>query len=261
MQLNYNRRQIISAVTGGLLVLWTLAAAGQASLGASLATSSSQGHNPSSKHMVVLHAEGKTLLGAILQLGREQGVPLGIECVDHSLVTKRIKTAIGPAPFGHVLDGILHEGDGLFRKEDHGVVLVTCRDVERQKANMLDLFLPRFSIPKCTMGEASHRLQMAIFAQQHPGVGVAGDFMPGESNSLIGPISLQTASVRAVLDRIVSLGPKGAWIVRVPPRYMGKIPDRGLWRITAYDDPTIYSIPDLVRSSILSYPAKRAAGK
>jgi len=256
MRLNNSGLKIISAA-----VLWLSLSPGPALAAQTAQRSSNAASSPQilSRRVgtkVTLRAEGKTLLGAILQLGVQQRIPMGIECVDHNLLTMRVNRATGPATVGGVLDAILSSASGFYWKEDAGVVNISCRDLASQKKNMLNLVLRRFSMPECTMGDASHLLRMAIFWQLHPGVAVAGNYNPGRSKNLIGPLELRDVTVRAALNQIISLGPRGAWIVQVPPRFTETMPPSGLWQITAYDDPTIKYEAEGTRQSILSYPSK-----
>lgn len=214
------------------------------------------GHRPSHVDRVTLNAKGETLLGGLLHLGIQQKVPIGVECVDRELVTKRLNGTIGPMAFGDVLSAVLSKARGFYWREYHGVVLISCSAMSRQQENMLNFVISRFTIPQCTMGEASHLLRMAVFRQLHPETAVAGDYMPGNSKSLIGPLVTQHTTVRAALDRIVALGPKGAWVVQVPPKFVGEIPARGLWRVVAYDDPNFIHVAEGTRQSILRYSRK-----
>jgi len=46
---------------------------------------------------------------------------------------------------------------------------------------------------------------------------------------------MRNATVRGILNRIVSVHNNGAWVVQQPPWNMDKEPDYGLWRVFEYD--------------------------
>ena len=47
--------------------------------------------------------------------------------------------------------------------------------------------------------------------------------------------TMRNATVRQILDRIVSQHNNGAWVVQQAPRNMDKEPSYGLWRLVEYD--------------------------
>lgn len=204
--------------------------------------------------LVTLRARGEPATDEIFQLGREQQIPLGFECVDRDLTENPIRLNVGPVRLAGLLNLLFPPSRGYFFRERHGAVVVSCRAAARLRGNLLGLVLPEFSIPRCTMAEASHLLQLAVLTKLNPQVGTAGEYSPGGSASLIGPLRIRNEQVRDVLNRIVSMGPKGAWIAQAPPPFLTRIPQSGLWRVVAYDDPGFASEAGILRESLLSYP-------
>ena len=51
----------------------------------------------------------------------------------------------------------------------------------------------------------------------------------------VGPIRMSTATVREILNRIVSRRKNGAWVVQQPPWNLDKDPSYGWWRVIEYD--------------------------
>jgi hypothetical protein len=71
-----------------------------------------------------------------------------------------------------------------------------------------------------------------------PGVaGVMGSIIGARPEDQVGPLTMHGATVRQVLNRLVSEGNKAAWVLLVPPAQLSKLPARNLWYIIAYDDP------------------------
>jgi hypothetical protein len=182
--------------------------------------------------------EGLCLLDALLQLGQEERIPLGIEYVDREALEKPINVKMDETTVGEVMERLLGQDRGYSWFVREGVLTVSHESITSQKGNLLDYVLPEFSSPRCSVGDANHLLFMALELQLYPQTqGFAGEYSPGDLQNLIGPLKLQNARVWRVLNRLVSVNKKAAWIVQVPPSHLDKLPRNGLWTIVEYETP------------------------
>ncbi len=178
------------------------------------------------------------LLDALLQLGQEAGVPLGIEYVDPEAVEKTFTAKWGETTVGEIVEGLLGDREGYSWRVRDGVLTVSHESVVRGRENLLDQVLPEFSIPRCLVGDASNLLYMVLYQKLHPeNQGFAGDYNPGDLQNLIGPFKLRDAPVWRVLNHLVCANKKAAWIVQVPPGHLDELPSSGLWTIDEYQTP------------------------
>jgi hypothetical protein len=91
------------------------------------------------------------------------------------------------------------------------------------KRNLLNIRIQTFTTPETALGEADCRLRLAFYFAVHPdSKGVAGDCLFGGINVRVGPLQVKNATVREILNRMVSQHGNGAWIVQQPPWTMGK---------------------------------------
>jgi hypothetical protein len=191
-----------------------------------------------SKEVAAFNVRGLCLVDALLTLGNQEQVPLGIEYVTREALEKPISDDFHNATVGQIVQVLLGRGRGYTWRVRDGVLNVSHRSVASGQANLLDRVLPKFAITKCTVQVASHGLYMDLYMHLHPETtGWAGDFNPGNPQNLIGPLELRNAPVRQILNRLVSANKKGAWIVRVQPGCLDQLPSGGLWTIIEYEAP------------------------
>ena len=85
------------------------------------------------------------------------------------------------------------------------------------------------------MHEASLALYLHLYFVLNPNSrGIAGDSPGGNPAFRAGPFDLKNATVREILNQIVSHR-SGAWVVQQPPWTMGKDLGHGIWRVLEYD--------------------------
>lgn len=181
-------------------------------------------------------ADKVSLIDALLQLARQEQIPLGIEYVDFEALEKPIAVNLGPATISEVLDAILKQGSGYSWSVQDCVVNVSHASISENSGNLLNTRLPRFSVPSVSLQEGSHVLEMTLDHEIHPQVQRwFGSFPAGTSPKRIGPLDLHNITVKQAVNRLVAEAGGAAWIVQVPPGKLGRLPSYGLWRIIEYD--------------------------
>ena len=212
------------------------------------ATQAGQSSAILSKRVASFNTRGMCLIEALLKLGQQEQVPLGIEYVNREALVNPLTKDFHNTTVGEIVHALLGGGKGYTWRVRGGVLNVSHRSVASGQANLLNRVLPKFAITKCTLEVASHGLYMELCLHLHPEItGWAGDFYPGNLQNLIGPLELRNAPVRQILNCLVSANKKGAWIVRVQPGCLNQLPSGGLWTITDYETPPRRYAEDLRR--------------
>jgi hypothetical protein len=176
------------------------------------------------------------MIDALLQLGQEQQVPIGIEYIDATAFRSRITLHVRNSTMGSLLDTITH-GQGYRWFAQDGVVTVTHNGAPQGRKNLLNMRIPEFAIDKeMTLQAASLKLLGTLYWALNPhSTGMVGDYPSGNQRFQVGPWTMRNATVHGILNRIVSHHNNGAWVVQQAPWNMDKEPDYGLWRVIEYD--------------------------
>jgi len=170
-------------------------------------------------------SENKNMIDALLQLGQEQQVPIGIEYIDASAFRNQITLHVRNSTVGSLLDTITH-GQGYRWFIQDGVVLVTHDGEPQGRKNLLNTRIPEFEIDKeITLQAASLKLLGALYWILNPhSTGIVGDYPSGNPNFRVSPFKMKDATVRQILNRLVSRHGNGAWVVQQAPWNMDKDP-------------------------------------
>jgi|SRR5271167_1379846 len=188
-----------------------------------------------SRQVPFFEVKQRNLIDALLSFGGQEHIPIGIEYIDKAAFQQRINIEFRGRTVKEILDAITHPvGYRWFIRGP--VVLVTHDGVLVGKSNLLNTRILQFRIGETSMHEASLALSLRLYFVLNPNSGgIAGDSPGGNLAFRVGPFDLKNASVRDILNRIVSQHSNGAWIVQQPPWTMGKDLGSGLWKVQEYD--------------------------
>ena len=186
--------------------------------------------------VVSFDVQQRNMIDALLQLGQEQQVPIGIEYIDAAAFRNRITLHVRNSTMGALLDTITH-GQGYRWLILDGVVMVTHDGAPQGRRNLLNTRIPEFTIEKeMILQAASLKLLGALYWTVNPdSTGIVGDYPGGNPKFRVGPLRMKNATIRQILNRIVSQRRNGAWVVQQPPWNMDNDPPYGLWRVFEYD--------------------------
>ena len=235
-----------------------------------------------------LQIDGMSMIGALLALGQQLRIPLGIRYLDNTAVQKPVSVHLPPsqgfAPHSFVVSNLgmalnailavdrnytwrvkgtrseitsnLPEDGSVVAKAPYGSPIeIDNRSAHADRKNLLNIPLDEFAIPKCTIEQASHHLQASLAAALHAGPQAAViDSPPGSGMIMVGPLKLRHTTVAEVLDKLVAEEGNVAWVVQVPPQALDQLAPEGLWRIIDYDDPAFDQAIEAVKKNILRYP-------
>jgi hypothetical protein len=176
------------------------------------------------------------MIDALLQFGQEQQVPIGIEYINAVAFRSRITLHPRDANVGSLLDTITH-GQGYRWFIQDGVVMVTHHGEPQSRKNLLDMRIPEFAnqqrdYPASRQPQIAGRSLVVTECPQH---WIVGDYPAGNPKFRVGRLRMKSATVRQILNRIVTQRRNGAWVVQQPPWNMDKDPSYGLWRVVEYD--------------------------
>ena len=128
-----------------------------------------------SKQVASFSVRGLCLVDALLRLGGQEQVPMGIEYVSRESLEKLITEDFHNTTVEGILEHLLGSKGYCWRVQDD-VVDVSHKSVTTGKANLLNHVLPTFVIRRCSVADASNVLYMSLNSQLHSEVtGYAGD--------------------------------------------------------------------------------------
>ena len=175
------------------------------------------------------------MIDALLQLGQEQQIPIGIEYIDAIAFRSRITLHEQDTTVGKLLDAITH-APGYYWSVQGYVITVSHKGAPKGRKSLLNLRVSDFTIAReVTLQAASQQLLGMLYFVEHPHAGIIGDYPSGNPQFRVGPWTMRNATVRQILNRIVSEHNNGAWVVQQAPWNMDKEPSYGLWRLFEYD--------------------------
>src|SRR6267143_4018165 len=139
------------------------------------------------------------MIDALLQLGREQQIPMGIEDIDATAFRSRITLHAQDTTVGRLLDTITH-AQGYSWLPEGNVVTLTHNGALQGRKNLLNLRISEFTIKReVTLQAASQLLLGKLYSVQHPHpTGIVGDYPSGNPQFRVGPWTMRNAVVRQI---------------------------------------------------------------
>jgi hypothetical protein len=201
--------------------------------------------NISNRMVASFDANGLNMLDALLRLGRQERIPLGIEYLNPKDLNCPVTLHVRDERLGDIVRSILEKQVGYTWDVKGDVIHVKHAGMPSAGRNLLDHMLAEFSISGKTdlvtaatvMLPAQLRRGMTSAESPSGPTGIVGSILGGRYEDQVGPLKMRHVTVREVLDRLVSEGNKGAWVFLLPPSQMGKLPTKTPWYVLAYDDP------------------------
>ena len=188
-----------------------------------------------SRKVAFFSAKQQNLIDALLSFGAQEHIPIGIDYIDKAAFQQRMNLEFRERSVREILDALTH-ALGYHWSMAGAVVSVTHDGALVGKSNLLNTRIPQFRIGETSMHEASIALSLNLYFVVNPkSGGIAGDSPGGNLAFRAGPFDLKNATVRDILNQIVSQHSNGAWIVQQPPWTMGKDLGYGLWKVLEYD--------------------------
>lgn len=188
-----------------------------------------------SRKVAFFSVKQQNLIDALLSFGAQEHIPIGIDYIDKAAFQRRMNLEFRERSVREILDALTHPL-GYRWSTAGAVVSVTHDGALGGKSNLLNTRIPQFRIGETSMHEASLALSLHFYFVLNPkSGGIAGDSPGGNVAFRVGPFDLKNATVRHILNQIVSRHSNGAWVVQQPPWTMGKDLGYGLWKVLEYD--------------------------
>lgn len=188
-----------------------------------------------SRKVAFFSVKQRNLIDALLSFGAHEHMPMGIDYIDKIAFQQRLNLEFRECSVRQILDALTHPLDYSWSMVG-AVVSVTHDGALLGKSNLLNTRIPQFRIGETSMHEASLALSLHLYFVLNPkSGGIAGDAPGGNLAFRVGPFDLKNATVRDILNQIVSQHSNGAWIVQQPPWTMGQDLGYGLWKVLEYD--------------------------
>ena len=159
-----------------------------------------------------------TILLALSKFGSEARIPIGIVLETnkpHQLCEESGQVTIRDRPLSEFLDALLAQS-GYTWSVDDGVIVVHPAHVTDQLTRVLTIKFDRFGGIQTTMQGLGIVLDTWVYSRLHPEAkGYAGDILSSLGADQFPHFEVRDASVEQILNKIVSLGSKGIWLLRL----------------------------------------------
>ncbi len=190
--------------------------------------------NPS-RQVAVFEVHDRNMIDALLLFGQQEHIGIGIDYIDAAAFQQRVTIQLRAATVSDVLDAITHRF-GYRWSTNGGVVRITHPGTMVGSRNLLNRRIAKFKVSEMPLEQADCSLKIAFYFALNPkSSGIVGDCPYGGIEYRISGLDVKHASVRQILDALVSQHANGAWVVQQPPWTMDRDLGYGLWKVLAYD--------------------------
>ncbi|MGA2598625.1 MAG: hypothetical protein ABSH09_16740 [Bryobacteraceae bacterium] len=193
---------------------------------------------PSSTQVRLSSKQYRSLLDAVVGIGRASGVCMGVELMDAALIdhagATRESSGAAEAAVRSLLVGVPQ-----YCVESRGKIL-SVKPCQGNRDTWLDFRLPHFEAHPEQLQTMSTVLNMWLSDAVKPAKGYMGHYRSGNPANAVGPYNEANVSVRELLDRFVGDSSGGAWItVRPYARRTANAEPTLFWLIAEYDDESL----------------------
>jgi len=203
-----------------------------------LAFAQSGANSPVEHRIHQLQINDRPALEAFLAAGSNAKVPVGLVLTDNQLCTSKVNLTVQDEPAGNVFDALASQVPGYAWTTEHGVVLISPKELPQNTRRLLELAIPTFRTPSGTLVAQWFDLSMNVRAVLKPYEGTAIDMLEPSGALKRAPISLQNATVKEILDVMVSQPPVGAWVLFPVPQDFSAAADGQFAAVLSYSATT-----------------------
>lgn len=188
------------------------------------------------------YAVNEPAVSGMLRFGRQSSIPMGI------VLSKELCSAtLGHLQINHVtgkaaLDQLASSLPQYAWRVEGGTVVFLPMDLSGATAHFLSLDVSPYSVPEDTLQAQAAYGWMNIRASLRPDEGTAFSVLSSTKSRRWPPLRLGAATVREVLDRLVSRKPGGAWIL-LPINSLENAAENRPFQLIDYSGPTEGAAP------------------
>jgi hypothetical protein len=188
---------------------------------------------------IVAHFEtshGETSLEALLRLGMENKVALGIVRTDNRLCKNAEDVTIDNQPFLNAANTLLKSIDGYQAVVRDGVIVIEPRTASPNSEKILNLVIGQYVAQEgSSMQELGVYLWRYVYDILHPEASTMIEMLSGTTVP-IPPFEMHNATVEQILNRIVKEVGGGVWVLPpIPDDYRNKR-DLRIADVSSYTD-------------------------
>jgi hypothetical protein len=165
-----------------------------------------------------------TFLDALLKVGSDFKVPMGVELVKSQSVLRPVDRSWREATAMEILTALVRGETGYRLRVDDGILHVFAKDLVDQRSNFLNIRIKKFDVQDTSAPVAGLKLWGLVNPHfQRPSTptpgphGTVGTGIRGGTPERTFSLSLRDASVRHVLDAIASSSGHKIWAVTFAP--------------------------------------------
>jgi hypothetical protein len=159
-----------------------------------------------------------SILLALITFGSETHIPIGVVLETekpHQLCEDNRHVTIRDRPISEFLDALLAQSNYAWSVND-GVIAIRPSHLADQVNRVLTMKFDRFGGMQTTMQGLGISLKAWIYSRLHPEAnGFATDIISSPDAEQFAQFEVRDASVEQILNKIVSLGNKGIWILQM----------------------------------------------
>ncbi len=197
------------------------------------------------------NAQQVSRIEALLMLGEQYNLCLGIEYVDRNLLTDLVDIHVKSGTAATAIDSILSPTRGLTIERRNGAIEIRQRVSADKVRNIFGYVIPKWESSRGPIQVVSLLLHWALVSElNHQLSGFGGHTGGGNPQDLVGPFNENDQSVRDLLDKVVAQSKGAAWISEVSGDQvtdLGLPEKRRIWMIVEYGGPKD-QYPDLLRA-------------
>ena len=199
---------------------------------------------PLNRRIAAFEATDSSVFEAILALGHQSGISMGLMGWETALFDKRVDLRLDNPTVGEVLSDVLAPLEGVDLNETGGVIAMSLNDVSEPQ--WLSQELVGFTFGRSQLQIVSSRLFRRLRIMQLRMIedgtvsGIVGSMggRLGDPNDLVGPFVEERTTVLGFLNRIVCTSSQGAlWIAHATPPTEFLVPSkRSYWTVLGYSE-------------------------
>lgn len=176
-------------------------------------------------------------LSALIRIGIDNKIPLGLVITDPSLCTDPLHLDAGSYIPAALVENLNNQLNNYQAEWTGSVLYVHPRITPSENAAVLHTTIPHFFDQADTHQGMGMQLWAAFITLLHPKGGYLTDKFGATNPDLIPAMTIENGTVDSILNQIVVKGKKGMWVMyQVPQNWKEKIPTPWPIKVLSYQD-------------------------
>ncbi len=175
-------------------------------------------HQPLTTRMISFATHNEDILHALLRLGSQERLPMGIVFDKTDALCKQRKSVdLKRATVGELMNNLLSDSNSTWRMHEQ-VIEIRPKRIPEATIRILKMKVDKFGTTDTldTIQACAVVLSGRIYSGLNSHGGIAASIMSNPDAEKVPPFTLRNASVEAILNHIVSAGSRGAWLLYSP---------------------------------------------